>query len=75
MFGSMGGVADLGIIPCAISWLFKGISEHREKFGSRFSVRMSALAVGSKAHDLLAGMASGEAASWRCQMANGIIKT
>lgn len=64
MFGSMASAGDLGIIPCAISWLYKGIAEHREK-GSRFSVRMSALAVsatkpGAKAHDLLATMASGE---------------
>lgn len=63
MFGSMASAGDLGIIPCAISWLYKGIAEHREK-GSRFSVRMSALAVsatkpGAKAHDLLATMASG----------------
>lgn len=58
MFGAM-SAAELGIIPSAISWLYKGIAEHREKFGSRFSVRMSALAITSKAHDLLAGMASG----------------
>ena len=68
MFGSMASAGELGIIPCAISWLYKGIAEHREK-GSRFSVRMSALAVsatkGSKAHDLLATMASGELLSRR----------
>lgn len=75
MFGSLAS-ADLGVIPCAISWLYKGIAEHREKFGSRFSVRMSALAVsakpGSKAHDLLAAMASGECARQQSTTTNSL---
>lgn len=78
MFGSMTSAGELGIIPCAISWLYKGIAEHRDKFGSRFSVRMSALAVNAtkataKAHDLLASMASGEL-SRRIKTVDGIVK-
>ncbi|KAF8568038.1 hypothetical protein P879_04544 [Paragonimus westermani] len=35
----------LGLIPCAISWLFRLISEHKERTGARFSVRVSAVEV------------------------------
>ena len=63
----MGSLApnDLGAIPCAISWLFKGINEKRQKTGARFSVRVSALGVnatkpGTSARDLLAGYATGK---------------
>ncbi|KAG4076293.1 hypothetical protein HA402_014842 [Bradysia odoriphaga] len=59
MFGSVSSAGDLGAIPCAISWLFKGINERRQKSGARFSVRVSALGVnatkpGSSSKDLLA---------------------
>lgn len=65
MMGSMGGASDLGAIPCAIAWLYKGINEKRQKTGSRFSVRVSALGVnatkpGSSARDLLAAHATGK---------------
>lgn len=65
MMGSMGGSTDLGAIPCAIAWLYKGINEKRQKTGSRFSVRVSALGVsatkpGSSARDLLAAHATGK---------------
>ena len=65
MMGSMGASADLGAIPCAIAWLYKGINEKRQKTGSRFSVRVSALGVnatkpGSSARDLLAAHATGK---------------
>lgn len=32
-----------GTIPCAISWLFRGIAEQRHKCGTRFSIRVSAV--------------------------------
>lgn len=65
MLGSVLTPNDLGAIPCAISWLYKGISERRQKSGSRFSVRVSALGVsatkpGSSAKDLLAAHKTGE---------------
>lgn len=53
---------DLGIIPCAISWLFKLINERKEKTGARFSVRISAVEVWGKEEnlrDLLAEVATG----------------
>lgn len=64
MFGSVTPSADLGAIPCAISWLYKGINERRQKSGARFSVRVSALGVsatkpGTSARDLLAAHATG----------------
>jgi len=43
---------NLGIIPCAISWLFKLINERKEKTGARFSVRISAVAVWGKEENL-----------------------
>uniref|UniRef100_A0A182W6H7 Kinesin motor domain-containing protein n=1 Tax=Anopheles minimus TaxID=112268 RepID=A0A182W6H7_9DIPT len=65
MFGKVTSPpGDLGAIPCAISWLYKGINEKRQKSGARFSVRVSALGVnatkpGSSSRDLLAGHATG----------------
>ncbi|KXJ73087.1 hypothetical protein RP20_CCG016575 [Aedes albopictus] len=64
MFGTLQTPpSDLGAIPCAISWLYKGINEKRQKSGARFSVRVSALGVnatkpGSSSRDLLAGHAT-----------------
>ncbi|XP_035917656.1 kinesin-like protein CG14535 isoform X2 [Anopheles stephensi] len=64
MFGTVAAPpGDLGAIPCAISWLYKGINEKRQKSGARFSVRVSALGVnatkpGSSSRDLLAGHAT-----------------
>lgn len=65
MFGSITSPNDLGAIPCAISWLYKGINEKRQRSGARFSVRVSALGVnatkpGSSSKDLLAAHATGE---------------
>ena len=53
---------NLGIIPCAISWLFKLINERKEKTGARFSVRISAVEVWGKEEnlrDLLSEVATG----------------
>lgn len=52
----------LGFIPCAISWLFRLINEHKEKTGARFSVRVSAIEVSGKQEtlrDLLTDVAQG----------------
>jgi len=64
MLGTVATTNDLGAIPCAISWLYKGINEKRQKSGARFSVRVSALGInatkpGSSAKDLLAALATG----------------
>lgn len=64
MFGSISSANELGAMPCAISWLYKGINERRQKSGARFSVRVSALGVnatkpGSTSKDLLAAHATG----------------
>lgn len=45
MIGRDDSLQGLGIIPCAISWLFKLINERKEKTGARFSVRVSAVEV------------------------------
>lgn len=65
MLGSVSTSNELGAIPCAISWLYKGINERRQKSGARFSVRVSALGVSatkpdSSSKDLLAAHATGE---------------
>lgn len=65
MLGSVNPPQDLGAIPCAISWLYKGINERRQKSGARFSVRVSALGVSatkpdSSSKDLLAAHATGK---------------
>lgn len=64
MFGSVTPPNELGAIPCAIAWLYKGINERRQKSGTRFSVRVSALGVSATkpsttARDLLAAHATG----------------
>lgn len=48
MIGRDDSLQTLGIIPCAISWLFKLINERKEKTGARFSVRVSAVEVTEK---------------------------
>ncbi|KAL1509091.1 hypothetical protein ABEB36_003885 [Hypothenemus hampei] len=58
MLGTTETSNNLGIIPCAISWLFKSINEQKQKTGARFSVRVSAVEVcgpTNQLRDLLAG--------------------
>ncbi|XP_026635521.1 kinesin-like protein KIF26B isoform X2 [Microtus ochrogaster] len=62
MIGRDDSMQNLGIIPCAISWLFKLINERKEKTGARFSVRISAVEVWGKEEnlrDLLSEVATG----------------
>ncbi|KAM5129235.1 kinesin-like protein KIF26A [Mantella aurantiaca] len=62
MIGKDASTQSLGIIPCAISWLFKLINERREKTGTRFSIRVSAVEIYGKDEnlkDLLAEVATG----------------
>lgn len=62
MVGSVEDPQTYGIIPCAISWLFKGIQEQKSRTGARFSVRVSAVEVSGPAapiKDLLAGQSNG----------------
>ncbi|XP_042273028.1 kinesin-like protein KIF26B [Thunnus maccoyii] len=62
MIGRDDSLQTLGIIPCAISWLFKLIDERKEKTGARFSVRVSAVEVWGKEEnlkDLLSEVATG----------------
>lgn len=62
MIGRDDSTQSLGIIPCAIAWLFKLINERKEKTGARFSVRISAVEVWGKEEnlrDLLSEVATG----------------
>ncbi|KAJ6661875.1 hypothetical protein lerEdw1_013046 [Lerista edwardsae] len=62
MIGKDNSTQSLGIIPCAISWLFKLINERKEKTGTRFSIRVSAVEISGKdenLQDLLAEVATG----------------
>ncbi|XP_051501465.1 kinesin-like protein KIF26A isoform X2 [Myxocyprinus asiaticus] len=45
MIGRDSSTQCLGVSPCAISWLFKLIEERKEKAGTRFSVRVSAVEI------------------------------
>ncbi|XP_006879106.1 PREDICTED: kinesin-like protein KIF26A [Elephantulus edwardii] len=61
MIGKDSSPQSLGVVPCAISWLFKLIQERRERTGTRFSVRVSAVEVCGRdqnLRDLLADLAS-----------------
>ena len=62
MLGVDDSAQNLGIIPCAISWLFRLINEQKDRTGARFSVRVSAVEVTGKQEklkDLLADVAGG----------------
>ncbi|XP_060918785.1 kinesin-like protein KIF26A isoform X1 [Labrus mixtus] len=52
MIGKDTSTQSLGIVPCAISWLFKLINERKEKTGTRFSVRVSAVEIFGKDEEL-----------------------
>ncbi|XP_034433267.1 kinesin-like protein KIF26A isoform X2 [Hippoglossus hippoglossus] len=62
MIGKDSSTQNLGIVPCAISWLFKLITERKEKTGTRFSIRVSAVEIFGKDEelkDLLSEVSSG----------------
>lgn len=63
MLGTPEAGHTLGAIPCAITWLFRGISEQRQRTGARFSVRVSCVELTTgqqQLRDLLAAHANGE---------------
>jgi len=63
MLGVDSSPTSLGVIPCAIDWLFRLINDQKEQTGARFSVRVSAVEItGKHEHlkDLLADTASGK---------------
>ncbi|VDP72124.1 unnamed protein product [Echinostoma caproni] len=45
MFGSDRSMDGIGVIPCAIAWLFQLLSRQRDSEGIRFSVRVSAVEI------------------------------
>ncbi|XP_066198292.1 kinesin-like protein KIF26A isoform X1 [Saccopteryx leptura] len=62
MIGKDSSPQSLGVVPCAISWLFRLIEERKERTGTRFSVRVSAVEVcgqDQSLRDLLSEVASG----------------
>ncbi|XP_068607895.1 kinesin-like protein KIF26A [Brachionichthys hirsutus] len=62
MIGKDSTTQSLGIVPCAISWLFKLINERKEKTGTRFSVRVSAVEIfgnDEELKDLLSEVSTG----------------
>lgn len=68
MVGYPDSAATLGVIPCAITWLYRAINEQKQKTGARFSVRVSAVeitAVSQQVKDLLTDYASGEYKNFR----------
>lgn len=63
MLGRPDTSANLGAIPCAITWLFRGIAEQRHKCGTRFSIRVSAVELCTNTNqirDLLAPYQNGK---------------
>jgi len=51
-----GGDSDpnsIGVIPCAISWLYRLIHETKQKTGARFSIRVSAVEIAGPNEDLI----------------------
>ncbi|XP_073988987.1 kinesin-like protein CG14535 isoform X2 [Rhodnius prolixus] len=52
MVGSPESVSSLGVIPSAISWLYRSIADQKQRTGARFSVRVSAIEVAGPAYNL-----------------------
>uniref|UniRef100_A0A8C4QHM6 Kinesin motor domain-containing protein n=1 Tax=Eptatretus burgeri TaxID=7764 RepID=A0A8C4QHM6_EPTBU len=62
MIGHDDSMQSLGVMPCAIAWLFRLIDERRERTGARFSVRVSAVELwggDENLEDLLASVVTG----------------
>ncbi|XP_026802767.3 kinesin-like protein KIF26B isoform X1 [Pangasianodon hypophthalmus] len=63
MIGRDDGTPNLGIIPCAISWLFKLINKKKDKTWANISVSVSAVEVCGETEvirDLLSGFEAGD---------------
>lgn len=63
MIGCDDGTPNLGIIPCAISWLFKLINKKKDKTWANISVSVSAVEVCGETEvikDLLSGFEAGD---------------
>ncbi|KAK9507344.1 hypothetical protein O3M35_007220 [Rhynocoris fuscipes] len=52
MVGSPESSNSLGVIPSAISWLYRCIADQKQRTGARFSVRVSAIEVAGPAYNL-----------------------
>ena len=52
MLGSDEYATDVGLVPIAISWLYRAIKERKVKTGARFSIRVSALEISSQRENL-----------------------
>jgi len=62
MIGRDDSTPGLGVIPCAISWLYTLIEDSKQRNGARFSVRVSAIEIVGRSEnlkDLLSDQASG----------------
>ena len=72
MLGTDTNASQLGVMPSAISWLFRLINSEKDKTGARFSVRVSAVEVVGREEvltDLLVGQAGGR--SWGEEVGHG----
>lgn len=59
MMGSDSSTQSLGVVPCAISWLYRLVEERRERTGARFSLAVSAVEISGRnetLQDLLVGV-------------------
>ncbi|XP_063715490.1 uncharacterized protein LOC134842901 isoform X4 [Symsagittifera roscoffensis] len=62
MVGEDTSLQTIGVVPCAISWLFRLINDQKQKSGAKFSVRVSSVEIyGKDEHvkDLLADQDTG----------------
>lgn len=73
MLGVDDSPQNLGIVPCAISWLFRLIEDLKEKTGSRFSVRVSAVEVTGRQETLKDLLANIDGSESSCALAEARI--
>lgn len=62
MTGKDDSILSLGVIPCAISWLFRLVSKRKEKTGADISVSVSAIELCGK-NEILRDLLSTEDAN------------
>lgn len=52
MFGQHGNTESLGVVPCAITWLYRAVGELQNKQKCKYSIRVSALELHGRSEEL-----------------------
>lgn len=56
----LGKHESCGLIPSAVAWLYRCVSEQRQRTTAKYGIRVSVVEVTNRKRDLLASYASGK---------------